>query len=84
MYCVLTHCLSVIIFPRLFACRYTYAGAYRRNVRFSLLRIDWYSNYEMCRFQQRDREERESEAGQHATVFVCLARRVHTRRNTCV
>lgn len=27
----------------------------------SLLRIDWYSNYEMCRFQQRDREEREGE-----------------------
>lgn len=29
----------------------------------SLLRIDWYSNYEMRRFQQRDREERESEGG---------------------
>lgn len=51
---------------------------------FSLLRTGWYSNYEMCRFQQRDREERESEGGQHASVFVCLARRVYTRGNTCV
>lgn len=53
--------------------------------RVSLLRIDWYSNYEMRRFQQRDREERVSEGGgQHASVFVCLARRVHTRGNMCV
>lgn len=50
--------------------------------RASLLHIDWYSNYEMHCFQQRDREEWESEGG--ASVFVCLARRVHTRGNMCV